>query len=222
GVAASVLAGIGDDAAILKPRPGRVILATTDLLAERIHFNLTFTSYRQLGYKAAMSNLSDIAAMGGAPRFLLIALALPPRETPRAYPSPPHLTPTARRKQARRLADGRLASAAIDVSDGLAGDIRHICEESGVGCLIDARTLPLSPQLLAHAQARKRDPIAYALSGGEDYELLFTVPPAKVPRVDTLVRLQQLRATAIGVMNPSRQGLLAVGVHRHRGPLTAN
>jgi len=83
GVEASVLTGIGDDAAILKPRPGRVILATTDLLAERIHFNLTFTSYRQLGYKAAMASLSDIAAMGGAPRFLLIALALPPRKTPR-------------------------------------------------------------------------------------------------------------------------------------------
>jgi len=67
----------------LKPRPGRVILATTDLLAERIHFDLRFTSYRQLGYKAAMANLSDIAAMGGVPRFLLIALALTPRETSR-------------------------------------------------------------------------------------------------------------------------------------------
>jgi len=303
GVEASVLTGIGDDAAILKPRPGRVILATTDLLAERIHFNLTFTSYRQLGYKAAMASLSDIAAMGGAPRFLLIALALPPRETPRdveaiyagiraacdpagvavvggdtsssrtdlflavmvlgdaapgavlrrsgaragdrlyvtgtlgdakagfellqarkrtnAYLITRHLMPTARLKEARHLADGRLASAAIDVSDGLAGDIRHICEESRVGCLIDARKLPLSPQLLTHARARKRDPIAYALSGGEDYELLFTVPPAKVPRVDTLIRLQQLRATAIGVMTPSRQGLRLVGVDGTVGPLTA-
>src|SRR5438445_7399680 len=83
GVEPSVLTGICDDAAIWTPRPGRVILATIYLLAERIHFNLTFTSYRQLGYKAAMASLSDIAAMGGAPRFLLIALALPPRKTPR-------------------------------------------------------------------------------------------------------------------------------------------
>jgi len=303
GVQASVLAGIGDDAAILKPRPGRVILATTDLLAERIHFDLTFTSHRQLGYKAAMANLSDIAAMGGTPRFLLIALALPPGETRRdveaiykgihaacdpagvavvggdtsasradlflavmvlgdaapgnvlrrsgaragdrlyvtgtlgdakaglellqarkrtnPYLITRHLMPTARLQEARHLADGRLASSAIDVSDGLAGDIRHICEESGVGCLIDARKLPLSPQLLTHARARKRDPIDYALSGGEDYELLFTVPPAKVPRVDTLIRLQQLRATAIGVITPSRQGLRLVGVNGAVRPLTA-
>ncbi len=302
-VRGSVVAGIGDDAAILKPRPGHVTLATTDLLAERIHFNLTFTSYRQLGYKAAMANLSDIAAMGGVPRFLLVALALTSREAPRdieamyagiraacdpagvavvggdtsasrtdlflavtvlgdAAPRDVlrrsgaragdrlyatgtlgdaqaglellrarkrtnsdliarHLRPTARLKEARRLAEGRLASAAIDVSDGLAGDIRHICEESGVGCLIDARKLPLSPQLLAHARARKRDPIAYALSGGEDYELLFTVPPTKVSRVESLVRRRQLRATPIGTITPRRQGLRLITRDGSVRPLTA-
>src|SRR2546429_9461066 len=99
--------------------------------------------------------------------------------------------PTARLQEARRLADGRLVSSAIDVSDGLAGDVRHICEESGVGCLIDARKLPLSPQLLTHARARKRDPIAYALSGGGEYELLFTLPPAQDPRLDTPIPLAQ-------------------------------
>src|SRR2546427_12242841 len=105
----------------------------------------------------------------------------PPRSTLFPYPT---LFRSARLKEARRLADGRLASAAIDVSDGLAGDIRHICEESRVGCLIDARKLPLSPQLLTHARARKRDPIAYALSGGEDNELPLTVTAAKDPQVD--------------------------------------
>jgi thiamine-monophosphate kinase len=131
-----------------------------------------------------------------------------------------HLTPTARLKEARLLADSRLASAAIDVSDGLAGDIRHICEESGVGCLIDARKLPLSPQLLTHARARKRDPIAYALSGGEDYELLFTVPPAKVARVDSLIRRRLLRAAPIGLITPRRQGLRLIGVDGSVRPLT--
>ena len=82
-VRSAVLAGIGDDAAVLKIRPGRVLLATTDLLAERVHFDLACTTYRQLGYKAAMANLSDIAAMGGTPRFVLIALALTPHQTPR-------------------------------------------------------------------------------------------------------------------------------------------
>jgi thiamine-monophosphate kinase len=132
-----------------------------------------------------------------------------------------HLTPTARLKEARHLADGRLASAAIDVSDGLAGDIRHICEESRVGCLIDTRKLPLSPQLLTHARARKRDPITYALSGGEDYELLFTVPPAKVARVDSLIRQRLLRATPIGLMTSRRQGLRVIGADGAVRPLTA-
>src|SRR5256712_9149492 len=118
---------------------------------------------------------------------------------PNAHLTTRHLMPTALLKDARHLADGRLASAAIDVSDGLAGDIRHICEESGVGCLIDARTLPLSRQLLTHARARKRDPIAYALTGGGDYELLFPLTPAKVPRVATLIRPPPLSATAIRV-----------------------
>ena len=98
---------------------------------------------------------------------------------------------------------------------------RHICEESRVGCLIDARKLPLSSHLLAHAQAHKRDPIAYALSGGEDYELLFTVPPAKVSRVDSLIRRRLLRATPIGQITPRRQGLRLIGVDGSVSPLTA-
>src|SRR5437867_9330939 len=128
--------------------------------------------------------------------------------------------PPARLQEARHLADGRLASSAIDVSDGLAGDIRHICEESGVGCHIDARKLPLSPQLLAHARARKRDPIAYALSGGEDYELLFTVPPVKVARVDSLIRRRLLRAAPIGLITPRPQGLRLTRVNGSARPRT--
>jgi thiamine-monophosphate kinase len=312
-VAHAVLAGIGDDAAVLKARAGQTLLATTDLLVERVHFDLACITYRQLGYKAAMANLSDIAAMGGSPRFVLIALAVTPRQSPRniealyagvgdacrwtdtaiiggdtsvshtdlfvsltvlgeavstallrrstaragdllyvtgtlgdaragleilrvhakgrrgratnareaAYLTARHLRPTARIREARRLAEGRLASAAIDLSDGLAGDIRHICEESEVGCLIDARQLPLSRPLLAHARARRRDPLEYALSGGEDYELLFTVPPAKVPRVERLIHRRQLRATPIGRIMPARQGLRIIGADGAVRPLTA-
>lgn len=299
----SVVAGIGDDAAILRLRPGRVLLATTDLLAEHVHFDLTCTPYRQLGYKAAMANFSDIAAMGGIPRFVLIALALTPRESPRdvealyagvhaacrradvalvggdtsashrdlfltvvalgeaaprevlrrstahagdhlyvtgtlgdaqaglellrarkrtsSYLTGRHLAPTARLHEARLLAENRLASAAIDLSDGLAGDVRHICEESRVGCLLDARKFPLSPALLTHARSLRRNPVAYALSGGEDYELLFTVPPAKVSRVEGLIRRRQLRATAIGLVTPARQGLRIIGADGSVRPLAA-
>ncbi len=138
-----------------------------------------------------------------------------------AYLTGRHLKPTARLREARQLAEGRLASAAIDLSDGLAGDVRHICEESKVGCLIDARQLPLSSPLLAHAQAGRRDPIEYALGGGEDYELLFTVPPAKVPHVERLIRRRLLRATPIGSITPARRGLRIIGADGSVRPLAA-
>ncbi len=308
----AVLTGIGDDAAVLKTRPGHVLLATTDLLAEGIHFNLAWTTYRQLGYKAAMANLSDIAAMGGIPRFVLIALALTARQTPSdvdalyagvaaacrhagaavvggdtsashtglflsvavlgdappravlrrstaragdhlyatgtlgdaqagldilrrrrntsravkttrgpAYLIKRHLMPTARLTEGQHLARGRLASAAMDLSDGLAGDVRHLCKESRVGCLIDTRQLPLSRPLIAYARAGRRDPIAYALGGGDDYELLFTVPPANVPGVETLIRRRVLRATPIGHITPAGRGLRVIGADGAVRPLTA-
>jgi len=309
----TVLAGIGDDAAVLKTRSGRVLLATTDVLVEHVHFDLACTTYRQLGYKAATANLSDIAAMGGLPRFVLIAVAVTPRQSSRdvealyagahaacrradaaivggdtsasrtdlflslvvlgeaepsavlrrstaragdrlyvtgtlgdaqagleillarkegrrraatnargaAYLTGRHLAPTARLREAGRLAEARLASAAIDLSDGLAGDVRRICEESKVGCLIDTRQLPLSAPLIAHARAGRRDPIAYALGGGEDYELLFTVPPANVPRVETLIRRRVLRATPIGTITPARRGLRLIGADGAIHPLSA-
>ncbi len=304
----TVLAGIGDDAAVLKTRSGRVLLATTDVLVEHVHFDLACTTYRQLGYKAATANLSDIAAMGGLPRFVLLAVAVTPRQSSRdvealyagahaacrradaaivggdmsasrtdlflslvvlgevepsavlrrstaragdrlyvtgtlgdsqagleillrrrkpseeggvVYLIRRHLTPTARLREARLLAENRLASAAIDLSDGLAGDVRHICEESKVGCLIDTRQLPLSAPLLAHARAGRRDPITYALGGGEDYELLFTVPPANVPRVETLIRRRVLWATPIGTITPARRGLRLIGADGAVHPLSA-
>ncbi len=291
----AVLTGIGDDAAVLANTPGRVLLATTDLLAEGIHFNFAWTDCRQLGYKATMVNFSDLAAMGGIPRFVLISLAVPtgrsardiealyagisaacrpagatvvggdtsgsrselvisvtvlgeapPRELLRrsaarpgdrlyvtgtlgdakagleilsarkrgrttarhaAYLTGRHLKPAARLREGRLLAAGRLAGAAIDLSDGLAGDVRHICEESRVGCVIDLRRLPVSPALKAYARGRNRDALGYALSGGEDYELLFTVSPTKVARVEALIRLRQLNATSIGRIMPAREGL---------------
>jgi thiamine-monophosphate kinase len=309
----SVVVGIGDDAAVLKPRAGYVLLATTDLLAECIHFDLSYTTYRQLGYKALMVNLSDLAAMGGIPRHVLIALALTARETvhdvqalyagiqsacrptgavvvggdtsasqtglflsvtvlgeakPRevlfrsgahvgdriyvtgtlgdaragleilttrrggtkrgtrpvrntSFLIARHLAPSARLKEARLLAEGGLASAAIDLSDGLAGDLRHICEESGVGSVIEAGRLPISPALIAYARTRHRDPTEYALSGGEDYELLFTVPPRSVPRVNTLIRQGRLRATDIGAITPKRFGLRIAGADGSVRPLRA-
>ena len=67
----------------------------------------------------------------------------------------------------------------IDVSDGIAGDLRHICERSGVSVRLFADALPVSPENRALALAARRDEWHFALHGGEDYELLFTAPPAR-------------------------------------------
>jgi thiamine-monophosphate kinase len=94
-----------------------------------------------------------------------------------------HLTPKARLKEGRTLALGRLASSAIDISDGLAKDVGHICDESGVGVAIRLADIPLSPELKEAASLLGVDPFRWALAGGEDYQLLFTVPPEKASQV---------------------------------------
>jgi len=76
-MAPGVLVGIGDDAAILEPSRGSLLVATTDLLVEGIHFRFEFASPYAIGRKAMAVNVSDIAAMGGIPRYALIALAIP-------------------------------------------------------------------------------------------------------------------------------------------------
>lgn len=76
----------------------------------------------------------------------------------------------------RKIAQSRLASAMIDLSDGLASDLRHICESSHVGARIELKALPLSEELKAFADLNPLDPLQLALSGGEDYRLLITVP----------------------------------------------
>jgi thiamine-monophosphate kinase len=76
--ASGVVVGIGDDCAVLALPPGSRLLATTDLLLEGIHFRRSYARPEDIGWKAVAVNLSDIAAMGGEPRFALVALACPP------------------------------------------------------------------------------------------------------------------------------------------------
>jgi thiamine-monophosphate kinase len=79
-----LLLGIGDDTAITRVSDGMVLLATTDLLTEGVHFDHTWSDPVTLGRKSLAVNLSDIAAMGGIPRFALLSLAIPP-ELPLEY-----------------------------------------------------------------------------------------------------------------------------------------
>ncbi|MDR3440833.1 thiamine-phosphate kinase [Telmatospirillum sp.] len=90
-----------------------------------------------------------------------------------------------------------LARAAMDISDGLIGDLDHICKTSGVGAVVEAGRLPLSAAVEA-AMAAGFGGVERALTGGDDYELLFTVPPDKAAAIGELGRRLGLRLTKIG------------------------
>jgi thiamine-monophosphate kinase len=81
------------------------------------------------------------------------------------------------------LGEQQLASAMIDISDGLSSDLNHLCDESGVGALIDAARIPIDKLVTEICGRRALDPLMLALHGGEDFELLFSVKPENVARL---------------------------------------
>jgi thiamine-monophosphate kinase len=80
---------------------------------------------------------------------------------------------------------GRLATAAIDVSDGLLADLGHICKASGCGATIDVERVPLSAELLSLFPPQEA--LAHALGGGDDYELCFTAPPSRAEEIEAVL-----------------------------------
>ncbi len=112
-----------------------------------------------------------------------------------------------------RVAAGRalasIASAAIDVSDGLIADLGHLCQASGCGAIIDVEQLPLSAELLALFPPQTAQ--AYALSGGDDYELCFTAAAAKAQAVEAALEASGVSACRIGEL------VLGAGVECRRG-----
>lgn len=123
-----------------------------------------------------------------------------------------HLYPEPCCKLGRFLVANKLASAAIDLSDGLSTDLGHLCRASGVGAQVWEELLPLPPQ----SGYPRRTLLALALHGGEDYQLLFTVPRAKAARIPR--ELAQLPLRKIGRIRRSRE-ILLVGKDGKRSPL---
>jgi thiamine-monophosphate kinase len=254
-----VIAGIGDDCAVLRILSGHEALLTTDFSLEGIHFRRGWHPPESVGHRCLARGLSDIAAMGGEPVAAFLSLAVPrdlpqrwvdrflggllklgrrfgvslaggdtaespdgiladivvlgsvPRGravlrsgarpgdriyvsgalggsaaavqrmmanpkrklNPRDYPR--HFFPEPMIQVGRMLREKGVASAMIDISDGLSTDVEHVCKESGVGAEVWGEALPLAT---VGKPGHKVD-LDCALHGGEDYELLFTAPRGK-------------------------------------------
>jgi thiamine-monophosphate kinase len=122
------------------------------------------------------------------------------------------LDPVPRLELGALLARRHLASAMIDISDGLSVDLDHICEESGVGAEVDASRIPISSALRRFS----KDPLAPALDGGEDFELLFTVRPANLAAVRKLS--SRFKLTMIGRVTACKK-IFLVGSDKKKAPL---
>lgn len=272
--------GIGDDGAVLRAGKGRLVVCSDMLTSSRDLPPGVDLFY--LGWKAVVSNLSDLAAMGARPLALLFSLGLPPgleeeeanrilrgirrasslhgvpvvggdfsgceevvvsgagigtaeRALLRGGASPGELLaltgevgtaaaglevlrrkrrgygrlvrgflrPRARVREGRVLAEGG-ATSAIDLSDGLAQGLWRLAEESGVRLRVDPSSLPLSPQLSSFCGREGLSALDFALYGGEDFELLFTLPPSRWEAVRRALEGVGCRASLIGRVEGGR------------------
>lgn len=260
-----VLVGIGDDAAVIKTEKGLQVL-TTDCLVEGDHFRREWFTPEQIGMKAIEINVSDIAAMGAIPKYVLVELALPEdldvefveelykgmwkvcdkynieiiggnmthcenivisitltgevdknniclrrgakpgdfifvsghlgngraglrlfQEDLKGFEQvrKSYLEPKAQLETALKIAT--YANSMIDVSDGLAPEIKHICDESNCGAVIYKDKIPIKDEVRNVARMLNEDEYDYALFGGEDFELVFTVSKEKLDKVNGLL-----------------------------------
>lgn len=282
--------GIGDDAAVLVPtRHGDAL--SVDANVEGVHFRRSLLSDREIGFRATVAALSDLAAMGATPRALLSALVVPEAlddealfelvdgiaEAADAYgahvvggnlttggelsitttvvghapPSPltragaragdalfvtgtlggaalglalleagrrepamivaRYMRPSARVHEGARLVG--VATAAIDVSDGLLLDLERLCEASGVGATLRAAAIPREPGLDTHAPPVGRDALTLALTGGDDYELLFTAPPTVALSIAATRIGEVVAAPGVRLLDASGEPLPLPPVH---------
>ena len=308
----STIKGIGDDAAVLKPKENMQILVSKDLLLEGIHFDLMYTPMKHLGYKAAIVNLSDIAAMNGIPKQILVGIGLSSKYTLEAveeiysgikmaceiynvdfvggdttssitglflsvtvigeveegkvtyrsgakpndlicvtgdlgaaymgllvlerekkvfkadpnmqpelsnndYVIERQLKPEARIDVVRLLREKDiLPTSMIDISDGLASETMHLCQNSGTGCVIQEEKIPIDQNTYETAKSFGIVPSIAALNGGEDYELLFTIDQKDYEKIKTDPDI-----TVIGYMTDQSEGQQLITPDNHSVELKA-
>jgi thiamine-monophosphate kinase len=280
----NVILGIGDDAAAIEIGES-ILLLTTDILAEDVHFKLKWTSPFNIGYKSLAINISDIAAMGGIPLYCVVCLGIDKsfelnfvKEIYKGLKKianefkikiiggdsinskkifinisligavekenlitrnkasagdlilvtgklgdsssglyllnkkkiskiiskegeiliKKHHLPFPRLKEARILANSKIVNSMIDLSDGLSGDLKKICKASKVGAKIYRERIPISSECKKISKFYKKDPLEFALYGGEDYELLFTIPHKNMNILQELATENNLEISIIG------------------------
>ena len=124
-----------------------------------------------------------------------------------------HLAPTCRLDASSQIAP--LAHAMIDISDGLGSEVHHICRQSDVGAHITAASIPIHDTVIAAARDLELDPLQFALSGGEDFELLFSITPEKV----AVLNQTGLNCYPVGRIVPASEGIVLMAPDGGRSPL---
>jgi len=117
-----------------------------------------------------------------------------------------HLRPEPRVGWGLVLGQETLATAMIDISDGLSSDIHHLCAESKVGARLESASIPFDPHVVEICGRRALDPLLLALHGGEDFELLFTVAPENVARLPR--KVDGIAITRIGEIKPAEEHVM--------------
>lgn len=133
-----------------------------------------------------------------------------------------HLDPAARLEAGQSLARGRLATAMMDISDGVALDLKRLCAQSKKAAIVYLSSLPVTGELRAYGERTGRSPLLeFALTGGEDYELLFTSPEENIKKISALSKRLGLPMTPVGRIVSPKKGNNAVTVLDEQGkPLT--
>jgi thiamine-monophosphate kinase len=119
-----------------------------------------------------------------------------------------HLSPVPGIKEGRIIAQNKMATSMIDISDGLASDLTRICEASGVGAKVYASKIPILSAAELVVKLLKKNPLDFALYGGEDYKLLFTALPQKADDIIKLLKEELgIKVMVIGEIRDKKQGI---------------
>lgn len=173
------------------------------LMGEAPRENVLLRSGAQAGDKIAVTGTLGDSAAGVA---LLLNSGLSTTEVYASFARERYLAPTPRVREGEMLGGSHLARAMVDISDGLASDLGHICERSEVGARVFADKLPVDPENRSLSLAAHGDEWHLALFGGEDYELLFTASPENVTVLaDEITRKTGTRVSIIGEILPDRR-----------------